>query len=73
MQDYFKSILKWLYSLSTLFVKRHDYVVSQIILFQHKNAKNFFFLKQTSKWNVNIGETQNIWTYEVPPGLFYVF
>lgn len=26
-----------------LFVKKHDYVVSQIILFQHKNAKHFFF------------------------------
>lgn len=58
-----------------LFVKKHDYVVSQIILFQHKNAKHFFLKKkkQTSKWNVNKGETQNIWTSEVPPGLFYVF
>lgn len=24
-----------------IFVKRHDYVVSQIMLFKHKNAKNF--------------------------------
>lgn len=28
---------------------------------------------QTSKWNVNKKEKQNIWTSEIPPGLFYVF
>jgi len=37
--------------------------------------KRTFFLKkkQTRKWNVNKGEKQNIWTSEIPPGLFYVF
>lgn len=59
-----------------MFVKRHDYAVSQIILFQHKNAKNLFEkkpTKQASKWNVNKGEKENIWTSEIPAGLFYVF
>lgn len=32
-----------------MFVKRHDYVVSQIILFQHKNAKNFLKKKNKNK------------------------
>ena len=32
-----------------MFGERHDYVVSYIILFQHKNEKNFFFKKKTNK------------------------
>lgn len=37
-----------------IFVKRHDCEVSQIILFQHKNAKNLF-KKKTNQPNKQVG------------------